>query len=235
MIYLTGRPSGSSDPPDHQDSHEGLVPGSLVSDLLALFESKDQAREEALSLSRQIIRHCSASIRSIHRGESSAAQSRLHEAKETLLQMQAVLLTHPDIRYSGFVDGAEQEYAEALAVFSLIHERSLPTPEVACVQPANYLAGLGDASGELRRHVLDLIRQGRPQEAEPFLVQMEEIFSLLMLFDFPDALVRGLRRKSDLSRSMLERTRGDLANAIGRASLEQRMLCLEDKIKGVGP
>ena len=45
-----------------------------------------------------------------------------------------------------------------------------------------------------------------------------------MLFDYPDAITRGLRRKSDLARSMLERTRGDLTNALEIARMEASLL-----------
>ena len=55
---------------------------------------------------------------------------------------------------------------------------------------------------------------GDAKEGEYFLEVIEEIYYLLMLFDYPDAITRGLRRKSDLARSMLERTRGDLTNAL---------------------
>jgi translin len=96
------------------------------------------------------------------------------------------------------------------------------------VEMVNYLAGLGDTTGELRRHILDLIRRGKAAEGEYFLGVMEEIFHLLMLFDYPDAVTRGLRRKGDLARSMLERTRGDLTNALELAKVEASICRLED-------
>jgi len=74
---------------------------------------------------------------------------------------------------------------------------------------------------------LDLIRKGKPEEGEPYLEAMEEIYHLLMLFDYPDAITGGLRRKSDMARSLLERTRGDLTNAIGQRKLEVQLKLLE--------
>lgn len=194
---------------------------SISKAMLEQFESKDRAREEAFRRSREVIRLCSSSIRSVHRGDLESALGLMQEAGEGLDRIREALKEHQDIRYAGFVDSAEQEYAEARNVYSIISDHMILKPEEVGVEGINYLCGLGDLSGELRRHILDLIRTGRAEEAEPFLEVMEEIHSLLMLFDYPDAVTRGLRRKSDLARSMLERTRGDLTNALELAKVQR--------------
>jgi len=196
---------------------------SLSGRMLACFDAKDRAREEAIRLCREAIRNCSSSIRSVHRGEIASAERLNAEAAAGLEKIRLALAGHQDVRYAGFVDGAEQEYAEALCVYSIITCHAVPAPEEVGVEPVNYLAGLGDATGELRRHILDLIREGRAAEGEFFLEVMEEIYHLLMLFDYPDAIARGLRRKSDLSRSMLERTRGDLTSALELDRMQEQL------------
>ena len=196
--------------------------------MLASFDSKDRAREEALRLSREVIRQCSSSIRSVHRGDLQAAERIMSEAALGLEKIRVILKDHQDVRYAGFVDGAEQEYAEARNVFSITTRHEVLTPEDVGVEPVNYLAGLGDTSGELRRHILDLIRSGKASEGEYFLGVIEEIYYLLMLFDYPDAITRGLRRKSDQARSMLERTRGDLTNALELAKVEASLSHFSD-------
>ncbi|MBN1324181.1 MAG: translin family protein [Methanotrichaceae archaeon] len=203
----------------------------LSQKMLDLFEAKDRARERSLHLSRRSIRESSAAIRAVHRQEEESAKEHIEEAGLALREVEELLRDHPDVRYAGFVDDALQEYAEARIVHSLIFRREISSPEEVGAGLLGYLSGLGDVTGELRRHILDLIRQGKPEEGEFFLQAMEEIYHLLMLFDYPDAITRGLRRKSDLARSMLERTRGDLANAIGRRRLEMRLEELEDKLK----
>lgn len=207
---------------------------NLAENMLSSFDAKDRAREESLKLTREAIRFCSSAIRSIHRGELKEALRLMDEAGVALKKVQDLLEDHQDIRYAGFVDGAEQEYAEARIVYSITTAQSIPTPESIGVQPINYLGGLGDTTGELRRHILDLIREGRPKEGEVFLETMEEIYHLLMLFDYPDALTHGLRRKSDLARSMLERTRGDLTNAIEMEKVETTLRHINERLKGAG-
>ncbi|HPE63134.1 MAG TPA: translin family protein [Methanothrix sp.] len=202
----------------------------LAEDISRYFEAKDQAREEALALTRVVIRRCGAAIRSVHRGEFDRALELTEKAGDALSRIGDLLADHPDVRYAGFVDGAEQEYAEARIVYSIITEHRTPTPEEVGVEMTSYLSGLGDTVGELRRHVLDLIRQGRPEDGEVFLEAMEEIYHLLMLFDYPDAVTKGLRRKGDMARSLLERTRGDLTNAIGQKKLEVQLRELEERL-----
>jgi len=202
---------------------------NIAKSMLECLDGKDRAREEALRLSRDVIRLCSSSIRSMHRGDLDAAEKLMNEAAAGLGTIRSLLKDHQDVRYAGFVDGAEQEYAEARSVYSITTRHEILTPEEVGVELVNYLAGLGDTSGELRRYILDLIRNGRAEEGTYFLGMMEEIHYLLMLFDYPDAITRGLRRKSDLARSMLERTRGDLTNALGLGKVETMLGQLQGK------
>ena len=203
----------------------------LTARMLASFDAKDRAREESFRRSREVIRLCSSSIRSVHRGDLTEANRLMGEAASGLKEIREVLKDHPDVRYAGFVDGAEQEYAEARNVYSITTRHEILTPEETGVELVNYLAGLGDTTGELRRYILDLIRIGRAKEGEYFLEAMEEIHNLLMLFDYPDAVTRGLRRKSELARSMLERTRGDLTNALELGKVEASLHHLDGKLK----
>ena len=105
--------------------------------------------------------------------------------------------------------------------------KSIPHPDELRVEYAAYLNGLGDVVGELRRHVLDLIRRDSFEKAEVFLGIMEDIHATLMDFDYPDAITKGLRRKTDVSRGLIEKTRGDVVNAIRQKKLETAMLNLE--------
>ena len=206
---------------------------NLSKSMLDGFDCKDKAREEAYRLSRKVIRLCSSSIRSVHRDDLALAEKLISEAAIDLERIREVLSDHQDVRYAGFVDGAEQEYAEARCVYSIITCRRILTPDEVGVESVNYLAGLGDVTGELRRHILDLIRAGRAAEGEYFLGVIEEIYYLLMLFDYPDAITRGLRRKSDLARSMLERTRGDLTNALELAKMQESLCSFREQSKKI--
>jgi translin len=52
----------------------------------------------------------------------------------------------------------------------------------------------------------------------------------LVTVDYPDALTSGLRRTTDVTRSILERTRGDLTMAARQRQLEERLAIFENRL-----
>ena len=175
---------------------------------------KHAAREKALRASRALIQASARSIRQVHRGELAEAEARLDAARAAADEGFAGLGGHPDIEHAGFVHDAEKEYAEARATLALVSGATLPSPEELGVSAAAWLNGIAEAAGELRRTVLDRLRQGEFEGCEALLDAMDDIYSLLVTIDFPDAMTGGLRRTTDQTRGILERTRGDLTMAI---------------------
>ena len=195
-----------------------------------MFDKQDQAREAAYDLSRQVVRAASTCIRSVHRHEGEEAQRLLAETGALTARMVAAVADQPSLRHGGFVGDAEKEYAEAAITYAVISGQPLPTPEELGVDKAPWLNGLAEAGGEFRRHALDLIRESRTDEAEEFLDTMDEIYHAIMGFDYPNAISYGLRGRSDALRGMVERTRGDMTNALRQARLEQRLAEFEGKL-----
>ena len=187
------------------------------------FEARNQAREKVLALSREVVRTSANAIRHVHRNEIEAARAILNEAGAAIKQIKEIAADYGDILYAGYVHDAEKEYAEAACVLSLIQEELLPEPEELGVEFAAYLNGLGEAVGELRRHILDKIRVGEILDAERKLQTADDIYYNLIVFDYPEALTAGLRRTTDAMRSLLERTRGDVTNALRQLRLEQAL------------
>lgn len=193
--------------------------------------AKNTAREAGLSRCRDAIRNSANAIRAVHRGEFDTAEQLASTAGGLLAEAKQALRDHQDIRYAGFVHDSEKEYAEARITLALIagHKR-LPTREELDVELAAYLNGLAEAVGELRRHLLDTLRAGDVERCEECLAVMEEIFGILVTFDYPDAMTGGLRRTTDNVRGVLERTRGDLSLAVRQRDLENRLTDFERKL-----
>src|SRR5262249_15249004 len=175
--------------------------------------AKNAAREEALALSREIIRLSANSIRAIHRHELDGARELQARAREQLVRVRAALDGHPDIYWAGSAQDAQKEYAEACAPLALVQGAALPGPDDLSVGIAAYLNGLGETVGELRRHLLDYLRRGEVERCEPLLDAMDEIYGVLVTIDYPDAMTGGLRRTTDSVRGILEKTRGRLTVA----------------------
>ena len=130
---------------------------------------------------------------------------------------------HPDIRYAGYLQDAEKEYAEALITRAVISGSELPPPDACRVDDAPYLGGMADAIGEGRRHALDLLRSGEVARAERILDTMEDMYSVLASIDYPDAITGNLRRLTDVARSLIEKTRGDVSVAIVQRDLRDAL------------
>lgn len=195
------------------------------------FEAKNAARDAALAASRELIRHCSLSIRATHRAEYAEAAQLLARTRDIAAQMKAAVAAYPDLYFTGYVQDGLKEMAEAHLVHALVTGATLPDPDALGVDYAAYLNGLGEAAGELRRYALDSMRHENTEKVERVLEAMDDIYSILVTMDFPDALTGGLRRTTDMVRGVLERTRGDLTVAARQEKLEQTLKEFEERIK----
>jgi len=204
----------------------------IVDNIRQGFEAKNAVRDQALSRSRTLIRHCSTAIRAVHRDEWPVADHELTQAKALVEALQADLEPHPDLYYAGYTQDGLKEYAEANLVRAVVADQPMPTPESLRVEAAAYLAGLAEAAGELRRRVLDILRKDQYQEAERLLDQMDEIYGLLVTIDYPDAITQGLRRLTDMVRGVTERTRGDLTTSWQQHRLRGALKRAEDRDAG---
>ena len=168
------------------------------------------AREQGIADSRKVIRSSANAIRSLHRGETSAAEALMGEAATALHRTTEVLAAHPSVLYAGFIADAAKEYVEARITEALFRGRSIPGFAELGVDPVPFLHGLGEAVGELRRRLLDLLRDGELDPAVQTLEAMDDIVDLLASLDYPDGMTGGLRRVTDVARALVERSRSDL-------------------------
>ena len=197
----------------------GEAIGEIGERILTRLEGTNGARERALAETRQIVRLSANAIRAVHRDDFDEAAQLIGQAKTMQDALADELREHPNIYWSGYVQDAQKEYAEANIVLGIISGRGVPSPEDLAVENAVYLNGLGEAAGELRRYVLDALRRRQPERAETFLTAMDDIYGLLVTVDYPDAITGGLRRTTDMVRGVLERTRGDLTLALQKRVL----------------
>jgi len=202
----------------------------IIGKIRKVLDEKDQVRENALKITRETIRLAAEAIRAIHKGELESAKSMINEVKKKLESLASELRDHPDIYFSGYVYSAYQEYVEAAILLSILEKNKIPSPEDLNVPYVPYLLGLGDVIGELRRQILDAIRKDQLEQGEFFLEVIEEIYETLSTLGYPNAIVPGLRHKCDVARNILEKTRGDLTNAIHRNRLLKGIRSLTEKL-----
>ena len=194
------------------------------------FTAKDAAREKILPLCREVIRHSGNSIRAVHRQEFGQAAELLQSASGLLDKIAQAVDQNDELGYTGVVRDAQKEYAEGRITLAILIGQKLPEPAELKVADAAYLNGLGEVVGELRRYLLDSIRGGDLSRGEELLSVMDDIYSVLVTIDFPDAITAGLRRTTDMVRGVLERTRSDLTLTMRQKDLEEKLKSFKDGI-----
>jgi len=207
---------------------------SLAENAHQVFEARSRARDQALNQTRQLTRLAAHTIRAIHRDEREQADNLLNEAKTIVETLKNDLKQYPDLYYAGYTQDAIKEYAEAALARAMIIGLPLPMPEELGLEYNTYLNGLSEATGELRRRCMDILRHGYSEDAERLLACMDEIYALLVTMDYPDAITNGLRRQTDLTRGIVERTRADLTLSLREQHLQESLKEVSAKLSSSG-
>lgn len=170
-------------------------------------EELESAREELLKILREMRIHSTKSVALIHAGKIEEASLELQKAVEFLEKVNSYRI-YPEI-YFYLSNDAMQELVEAIVFKNAISGEFTFNIELE-VTPSAFLNGFADAVGELRRYALTKLIEGDFQTAQRMLEIMERIYEHLMEFtSFPEKLVPGLRKKLDVARMSIERTKSD--------------------------
>jgi len=202
----------------------------ITEEIRRYFEEVNGARDQAYQRSRELVSICSRAIRAVHRSEWERAEGLMGEAKAAAKQLVAGVTAYADLYHAGYTQDSLKEYVEAYLTYAIIRELPWPSPAELGVEYNTWLNGLAEATTELRRTILDLIRHGHSGEVERLLNVMEEVYSVLVVMDFNDAITGGLRRRTDAVRAVLERTRADVTTSLRQAELEKALARLEARL-----
>ncbi|TFF68631.1 haloacid dehalogenase [Candidatus Thorarchaeota archaeon] len=193
-------------------------------------EQDDRVRESVMPMAREATRKCSEAVKEIHRGNYESAEAFIHDAHSVLKKAEEKCDESEFISKNKYLDTGYQELAEAANLLSILKEGKYTPGSEYGILTRPYLTGLGDTIGELRRATLDALRNEDVSRAEELLGFMEDILEELSGFDFPDSLIPGLRRKTDVGRRIIEKTRGDVTNAVQQQRLMNQLKDVESKL-----
>jgi translin len=199
----------------------------IIDDIEQHLDDKDAIREVALKSSRAITRLATTATQGIHRNKN--VDEVFKDARNEASRLRSLCQEHPDLLHSGFVQNAFQELCEAAILLAVIKGEQLPIPKELGATDTSYLLGMADTIGELRRFTLECLRQGEVENASQYLEKMERFYEVLLRFNYPNALV-SIRRKQDIARSLIEKTRGELTVAVRGRTLEKKIDDLQKKI-----
>lgn len=202
----------------------------IISNIKEKLDTLDNVRNEALKISRDVIRLSGWSITKLHEGDLDNASRHLEECRNTSRKLLKMTRPYPELYYSGFVNNAVSEYVEAEVFYSIITQDRIPSPSEVNTPIVPYLQGLADTVGELRRLALDYLGKKEIDSAEKLFNWMYIIYSELRGLDYPDSLVPGLRRKVDVARRLIDDTKAFLVDLKSRYEL----IGLMNKVEGLG-
>lgn len=191
---------------------------------------RERAIDEVLARARRARILSKQSILHVHSNAVKEAEKKLQEADRLLQEIGKIIEGRPEIGRFDQVSAAQEEYAEAYIIHKLKVSDTFPDPKDVQVPINEYLMGLGDVPGELRRQALDALRVGDLELANSRLELMERIYiNLISMEEVP--FLRGLRRKLDIARGLIERTRSEITAEIGRRTLRESIKELSDKLE----
>lgn len=172
------------------------------------FDRIERDRELAVARSRRVIRLSKRVIHAVHVGDDrSGYLEEMRVALEELLSAET-----PEVLVSAVVQDAMMEYTEASILESIVSEGRVPSGSDMGVTAPAWVLGLGDCVGELRRIVTARLMDGDMEDARRFFSVMEEVSGEFMQLDVPDAIAP-VRRKQDIVRGIMDRTRSDMTTA----------------------
>ncbi len=189
----------------------------------------DSAREKLLDSSRKAIRLASWTILQVHRLQFHDAEQNLRSIEETIRELEDDVKVVPSLFRHASILTAYQEYVEAKSLYSLATEDRICTLDEVNVPTDQYLLGLLDLVGELRRTCLEHLKKGDPDSAEEKLTTMEEIYETLLSLDHT-SVISNFRHKMDSTRRIIEATRGDVVVERRRWSLEKAIQSLAQSL-----
>lgn len=183
-------------------------------DIYSRLAIQNKARDLLINEMHEVLKVTREAISAIHRNEIKKAEKSIENAQTKMKSAQIHLEKLSQLPVIGLVHDAEGEVAEAALFLAFRQQHTLLPPEEIGVTEVGYLQGLGDLVGELRRYAIDSLTNDNLEEAKRAFTEMEQIYAILITFDFPRGLTKGVRRKTDVARGLIERTRADLSSAI---------------------
>jgi len=188
-------------------------------DLMEYFERKDNTREEILKIAREIVRDCAMNIRHVQKMKKEEISFDVVDKLKKLEE-----LTEEYYDFGKYLNLPQQEYVEFQVFYSIVFENKyLEYQDLEVeVKPENYILGICDVVGELRRMVLESIKNDDIESAERYYKFMERIYDEIIKYDYY-YVIEGLRKKQDVCRGILEKTYGDLVTFVENLKLRREL------------
>ncbi|MCI4330287.1 MAG: hypothetical protein L3K19_00360 [Thermoplasmata archaeon] len=207
----------TSDSPRSADPPAAPLSERTVAAIEGHLRQRELRRDELYERARRLRRLAQGTMTRLHEGRAETPE--LAEVRREARDL-AEWVRREARGDESLARDALQESVEACLLGAVFARLPLPGPDELGVDPEEYLLGLGDLVGELRRLVHHRLSSGELPRAEEYLTLMDSVYRTLMRFDTTRGIV-ALKPKQDSARALLERTRGEvtMARLLSRAHL----------------
>ena len=175
-------------------------------------KASNASREFLIKNTRDVVILCSHSIIAAHNGDLRLARQKIKKAEAVLKVNQKKAKNN----FKKYLITPEQEFVEAHSFLAIVENKEIPSLKSLKVSDEAYVLGLLDCIGELKRFVLDNIRNGQLKKADRIFNVMENLYQTLYPFAMYDKIVKEARRKLDVNRILVEETRAVITEEIRR-------------------
>ena len=175
-------------------------------------QTSNASREFLIKNTRDVVILCSHSIIAAHKGDLRLAREKIKKAEAVLKVNQKKAKNN----FKKYLITPEQEFVEAHSFLAIVENKEIPSLKSLKVSEESYILGLLDSIGELKRFVLDNIRNDQLKKAEMIFNVMENLYQALYPFAMYDKIVKETRRKLDVNRILVEETRAVITEEIRR-------------------
>ncbi len=209
----------------------GEIMREKVDKIRKYLDNQEENREKLLDVAHNAIRKSSSAMAAFHRGDEEVYENKIEKIKEDIKSLNKIIEKKPHFLSHGSLLAAHREFSEAVITKALIKGEEVPDPDELNVLYRSYAQALAETVGELRRHVLNLLREDELEEARRVHEEMEKIFDQLEQFDYPDSILSGMKHRRDGARKSLEKTRADITRAIRERRLENALKNVEEGLE----
>ncbi len=182
-----------------------MIDKKVFEEISRELKEREKKHDEVLVVSREIVRDCANAIKDIHLGKLNSVKIQVESIKSKL--------SKANKEYDYFENNlftATQEYVEVALLYSILKDNKILTPKQLAVDSSEWLNGLADCTGELRRQFLINLINSDVKKAKQIFNVLEEIYEELSTIKFGQSLVGPLKHKQDVLRSVVESCRSEL-------------------------
>ncbi len=172
---------------------------TIFANIKKQYQSREADRRIVMSKSNEALSKSKRAIFALHRDDLKSAVALMHEADALFLHCEKLFKSNASLKEEGSFRAALEEYAEAQLF--LLYTQQEPVDKIAerAMEPAIYLGGLSDCTGEIVRYAMKQVTAGHVKEAARARETVEMIIEFMLDLD----LTGYLRTKFDQAKKNL--------------------------------